>query len=176
VADKSSRFDLKRSAADPSSVDDLYRRHGDWLRSTVSRRLRVSAADADDIVQDAYLRIARAPLARIDRPRALLSQIARNLFRDRYRRDAVRADYRHDAQQQPVPGAMSDRGLCDQEVPVEIERLILAMPELYRDVFVLSRFRHMTNQAIATHLGVSIKTVEWRMSRALDFCVRRLQD
>ncbi|QJU60086.1 sigma-70 family RNA polymerase sigma factor [Sphingomonas sp. AP4-R1] len=157
-----------------SSLVDLYRQHGDWLRAAVARRLRISPADADDIVQDAYLRIARQPDRQIDRPRALLSQIALNLFRDRRRREAVRSEHARSIQASPPPPSNAE--LLEQDLALEMERLVLAMPEKMRDVFVLSRFRHMTNQAIADHLGVSIKTVEWRMSRALDFCVRRLRD
>ncbi len=169
----------KRIAAEPRSdggpsLDDLYRQHGGWLRSTIGRKLRLSPAEADDIVQDAYLRIARQPPGKIDRPRALLSQIALNLFRDRKRREAVRDDHRQSVERAAASGS-SDHVQSEQETAIEIERLVLAIPDLYRDVFVLSRFRHMTNQQIAEHLGISIKTVEWRMSRALDFCVRRLE-
>ncbi|VWX49762.1 sigma factor-like helix-turn-helix DNA-binding protein [Novosphingobium sp. 9U] len=50
------------------------------------------------------------------------------------------------------------------------------MPEPLRDVFVLSRFQRMTNRDIALHLGVSIKTVEARMSKALEHCLTKLRD
>ena len=155
-------------------VDDLFRRHAGWLRRFLSRRLRAQPADIDDLVQDTYLRAARQPATVIVHPRAFLSQTATNLFRDTKRRDAVRARHRDATRLQPRDDDPAP-GLAEQEAALELERLILAMPALYRDVFALSRFRHMTNAEIAAQLGISVKTVEWRMSKALAFCVHRLR-
>ncbi|MGJ3648205.1 RNA polymerase sigma factor [Sphingomonas sp. GlSt437] len=159
--------------AEPS-IDDLFRRHVGWLRGFLARRLRAQPADIDDIVQDTYLRAARQPATVIVHPRAFLSQTATNVFRDGKRREAVRARHRESAIQAadndgPAPG------LAEQEALLELERLILAMPEIYRDVFALSRFRHMSNAEIAARLGISVKTVEWRMGKALAFCTSRLR-
>lgn len=169
---KGSTYGLR--AEGDGSLNELYRRHGSWLRSNVRSQFRISAAEAEDIVQDAYIRIARQPERLIDQPRSYLAMIARNLFRDRRRREKVRADHREAAADAQI-AIVNVQDLSEQEAKYELERLILSMPDLYRDVFLLSRFRHMTNAAIAEHLGLSIKTVEWRMSRALDFCVRQLQ-
>lgn len=159
-----------------SAVDDLFRRHAGWLRGFLTRRLRAQPADVEDIVQDTYLRAARQPATVIVHPRAFLSQTAVNLFRDGKRRETVRALHRQSVVQSgPTTGAGSP-GLLEQEAALELERLIVAMPELYRDVFALSRFRHMTNKEIAAHLDISVKTVEWRMGKALEFCTSRLRD
>ena len=156
-------------------LDGIYRDHGEWLRAIVRRRLRVQPAEADDIVQETYLRLARSPTEGVERPRALLSRIALNLFRDKRRREVVRSAYRASASLVPpaksTPGAMSE-----QEAALAIEHIVVTMPEKWCDVFVLSRFRHMQNHQIALHLGVSIKTVEWRMSKALEHCLRALRD
>jgi RNA polymerase sigma-70 factor (ECF subfamily) len=48
------------------------------------------------------------------------------------------------------------------------------MPPLYRDIFVLNRFGGMTYPEIARARGISVKTVEWRMSKALEHCASRL--
>lgn len=159
-----------------SSADDLFRRHADWLRQLLSRRLRAQPADIDDLVQETYLRASRRPATEISHPKAFLSQIALNLFRDGKRREAVRADHFRSAQLAAPQGNEGAPGLLDQEAATELARLIRDMPEPWRDVFTLSRFRHMTNRDIAAHLDISVKTVEWRMGKALDYCLTRLRD
>lgn len=157
-----------------ASIDDLFRLHAGWLRAFLARRLRAQPADVEDLVQDTYVRAARQPATVIAHPRAFLSQTATNLFRDGKRREAVRA--RHRQSIEDAGAGEGAPGLLEQEAALELERLILAMPEVYRDVFALSRFRHMTNAEIAAHLAISVKTVEWRMGKALAFCTSRLRE
>jgi RNA polymerase sigma factor (sigma-70 family) len=157
------------------SVERLLASHTGWLRGLLKRRLRAQPADIDDIVQEACLRASRQPAGAIKHPRAFLAQAALNLFRDGRRREAVRAEHRRFVLETPPP-LLGPIALADQEAHVELARLIAEMPEPYRDVFVLSRFRHMTNKAIAAQLGIAVKTVEWRMGKALAFCMSRLRD
>ncbi|MFQ5445871.1 MAG: RNA polymerase sigma-70 factor [Saprospiraceae bacterium] len=57
--------------------------------------------------------------------------------------------------------------LENQELKELIDRTIDGLPERCRLVFTLSRFEEMTYQEIADHLGLSIKTVENQVSKAL---------
>jgi RNA polymerase sigma-70 factor (ECF subfamily) len=148
--------------------------HSTWLHGFLRKSLRVQPAEADDIVQDTWLRIIRTSLADIAHPRAFLSRIAFNIFRDRQRHEAVRRNHRHLV-------LASDRDRIDpaawteQEASRELERIIMDLPEPIRDVFLLSRFRRMTNREIAAHFGISVKTVEWRIGKAIELCASRLQ-
>lgn len=156
------------------AIETLYRDHAEWLRALITRRLRAQPTDVDDIVQDTWLRAAGCRADNIQHPKAFLSQTALNLFRDRKRREAVRQHYQEGA---TVGQGFGGRdAMSEQEATVELERIVLDLPEKMRDVFVLSRFRHMSNVEIAAALGISVKTVEWRMGKALALCMSSLRD
>ncbi|GJM35754.1 MAG: DNA-directed RNA polymerase sigma-70 factor [Saprospiraceae bacterium] len=53
------------------------------------------------------------------------------------------------------------------ELQVEIDKVIDSLPDRCRVVFVLSRYEEMSYQEIADHLGISAKTVENQISKAL---------
>lgn len=53
------------------------------------------------------------------------------------------------------------------ELQSEVNRLLSQMPEPVRTVFLLSRYEYFKNKEIAELLGISVKTVESRLSRAL---------
>ncbi|GLK42690.1 hypothetical protein GCM10017612_06070 [Novosphingobium resinovorum] len=125
-------------------------------------------------MQDTWLRISHTSLSDVEHPRAFLSRVAVNLFRDGRRREHVRSSHLRlvfDSCRDSIdPSAMAE-----QEGNLELERAILDLPESIRDVFILSRFRSMTNRDIAAQLGISVKTVEWRIGRAIELCAHRLR-
>lgn len=153
-------------AGQPADLEALYRRHANWLRDRLGKR--VGREEAADLVQEAYLRLAPYEASQIRHPRSLLMRIATNLLLDRRRREG-----RHEA----YVAERRDEGIsaAHQMEVVRLKATILSMPVLYRDVFVLSRFGGMTYAQIAQKLGISVKTVEWRMSRALEHCLAQLE-
>lgn len=55
-----------------------------------------------------------------------------------------------------------------------LARAIAEMPPRRAEVFRLSRLEGLSHQAIATRLGVSVRTVEAEIRMALDHCAERL--
>lgn len=53
------------------------------------------------------------------------------------------------------------------ELALLIEKAVEELPESYRVVFLKSRFGALTNVKIAEELGVSVKTVEYRITQSL---------
>lgn len=149
---------------DRDEVDRLYRLYAGWL----TRRLRnqVGTDAADDVVQETYLRAARHT-SDILHPKAFLLRIASNLLRDQARKDAR-------LRRNSGGVASPDSEAAPQFDALLLGQVVRAMPPLYRSVFVLNRFRGMAYPEIARALGISIKTVEWRMARALEYCASRL--
>ncbi len=59
----------------------------------------------------------------------------------------------------------------------ELMRLCIdKLPEKRREIFVMSRYRNMTNGEIARQLGVSVRTVETQLYNALGALRRELKD
>ena len=155
--------ELEAGTAD--RLDSLFRRYATWLDGRL--RTRLGPDEAADMVQETYLRIAPYDGDNIRHPKAFLLRVALNLVRDDRRRQARRARF---LEQQPAAEAEAASQL-DQ---VLLKQIVLTMPPLYRDIFVLNRFGGMTYPEIARARGISVKTVEWRMSKALEHCASRL--
>lgn len=160
---------------DEPNLDVLYRQYAPWLGAMLRKRFGQGfEAEADDVVQETYVRIAPyRDVAPIRRPQALLMRVASNLARDLLRRRVVRGRHVQEAANGPDPvGSATDNPLQD----LAVKEMILSIPEAYRDVFVLSRFGGLTYEEIATRCDLSIKSVEWRLSKAIAHCTKRLED
>ena len=165
------------AADDAGGLDALYRRYGAWLGGALRRRFGSAIAPfVEDMVQETYFRVAPYQAAGVIRhPRAFLLRVASNITRDHLRRERLRIGSSAAA---PVWEELAGRGhqTAEQMAALQLKETILALPAQYRDVFVLSRFGGLTYEEIAHHCGLSFKTVEWRMKKALAFCADRLLD
>ena len=152
----------------PTAFRPMYEQHSGWLKANVRRRF--GSQDAEDIVQETWLRLASiVSLAEIRHPRAFLLRIATNLASTRHRRRdlALRAE---------AVAAAARGGIdADQADTAMFVQIILSLPQPLRDVFLLSRFGGLTNEQIAARLGIRPKTVEWRMTKALAHCAAQLR-
>lgn len=164
-------------SSDGSTVEALYLRHHEALRRFLTRMLR-NEDTASDVAQDAYVRLLRfAPRRLVDDPRAYLFQVAANAARDRIARERARDGLVED-------GAAADAVPCPrpdaEAVALGRERVGLLMeavdelPPRCREVFLMSRFDHLSNGEIAARLGISRNMVEKHIVKAMLHCRRRL--
>ena len=63
--------------------------------------------------------------------------------------------------------SVTDPGVEENELRVVIARAIETLPDRCKEIFLLSREEEMTYNEIATHLNLSVKTVERQMGIAL---------
>ncbi|MCB9016400.1 MAG: RNA polymerase sigma-70 factor [Lentimicrobiaceae bacterium] len=66
--------------------------------------------------------------------------------------------------------------LVNSDLEKELLRLIKSMPERRRMIFEMSRHEGLRYNDIAEKLGISVKTVEVQMSKALEFMRNKLRD
>ncbi len=70
----------------------------------------------------------------------------------------------------------TSQSVIKNELEKNIHKAINTLPEQCRMVFKLSRFEEMKYAEIAEHLGISIKTVENHMGKALKLLREQLKD
>lgn len=155
-----------------STFSKLYAMYGDWLRA---KARSMGATDSEDVTQQTFLRvIASMPLDQIGRPRALLRTVASNLHRDTHRR--IQAQGGAAIALDELPASQSPWVAPDQETSLLLKQVVLSLPPIYRDTFVLNRFMGFTYAQIAQRFGITTKAVEYRMARALALCLEALKD
>lgn len=148
----------------PFQLEALYRAESRWLVAFLRRRF--GREQAEDLAQETFIR-ASGVHVELRNPRAFLAKIALNAARDVARREAVRPVFAaEDLNASVGPG---------QAESLLLKQVILAMPAREREVFLLSRFAGLTYAEIAHRCGVSVKSVEARMNRALAVCAARIR-
>lgn len=142
----------------------------------LARWLSGSASDADDIVQDAYLRAFRFfDSFRGDNARAWLLAIVRNTWFTEWRRRCDAADrtpYDETLHgDERLPGWIDDIGSNPEMLAVRredanlVHRALEQLPVEYREVLVLRELEDMSYRDIAIVAGIPIGTVMSRLAR-----------
>jgi RNA polymerase sigma-70 factor (ECF subfamily) len=169
-------IDVKASvppvADSPAGV--LWREFSTPLRKFLRARTRTEA-DADDLLQEVFVRIHRAlPVLRDPaRLQGWVYRIARNAVIDHYRarREHLPLDFEMEAEDPEGRDAVDLSG--------SLRRFIAALPAGYREPLVRHEFQGEALQEVATALGLSLTATKSRVRRArlmlremLDQCCR----
>ena len=139
---------------DQKAFDTLFRKYYPMLCAYGHRF--VDLEDAEEIVEDSLLWIWENRETLV-----IESSLSSYLFKMVYRR-ALNKLAHIDATQR----ADTDYYQME-ELTKRIEEAIAALPESYRESFVMHRFRDMSYKEIAETLGVSPKTIDYRIQQAL---------
>lgn len=178
---------------DESAADaDALAKHGQAYFAALFRKYRnslfrylsglvSSPDDAAELVQESYARLLRHHHARQLEAvgRTYLFSVATNLARDLLRRRTTRHSNAHwDIDELALvderPGPEHD--IVWAQTLHSIKQGIKELPPMTRRVFLLSRFRGKTYPEIAALLSVSTRTVERKMSEAMEAIAARLED
>lgn len=158
-------------------LDHLTRRFRPVLMAFLLRRVR-SHADAEDMTQEVFARLASQGRLQMRSPEGYLFQIAANLLRDRSRRMSVRNAYRLDVAQRD--GLEIDpldplRITGDREALALLCTAVADLPERTRNIFILNRLENIDRRVLADSYGISLSTVDRELARAmavLTLCLR----
>jgi RNA polymerase sigma-70 factor (ECF subfamily) len=143
-------------------------------------RLCGSAADADDLLQEAFLATWRKRTSFDGRGSAegWIRRTAFRLWLDARRR-RVRRDGLAPSAPAPAAGASDPSGPERRDavafLVARVEDAVAALPDGPREAFVMFRFEGMPCAEIADLIGVPVKTVETRVRRATQLLAEALR-
>jgi len=130
-----------------------------------------NSADAEDAVQEAYLRVLRhsSQLAELRDPRVWLIRIVWNVVLDRKRRTKTRPETDDLAEMErvlPAGGLTADEHVAAGQHRATVLRAVDQLPAKEREVLVLSAFEELSSVEIAQVLNTTESTVRSRLFRA----------
>ena len=130
-----------------------------------------NAADAEDAVQETYLRVLRHRdgLAEIRDPRVWLVRIVWNVVLDRKRRSKTRPetdDIADLARLLPASGQSAEDRVSSAQHHERVLRAVAKLPAKEQQVLILSAFEELSSVEIAHVLGTTESTIRSRLFRA----------
>ena len=102
-------------------------------------------------------------------PRAYMYRIVTNVSLDILKHQKVKRQHeKYVIENMPAGGIMYNYNSTDfKELKNNIDKAVFDLPEKMREIFELNRYQGLKYSEIANHLGISVKTVETQMSRAM---------
>lgn len=154
-----------------SEAHALYRDHHGWLRDWLRGKLGC-AHNAADLAHDTFVRLlSKAEPASPANPRAYLATIAHGLVVDFHRRRALERAYLQTLAALPEPQMPSPEARAIVlEALTAIDAMLDGMKPAVRQAFILSQLEGLTYAQIAARLGVTVRTVNNYMVKALEHC------
>ncbi|MDB6169429.1 MAG: polymerase, sigma-24 subunit, subfamily [Verrucomicrobia bacterium] len=155
--------------------DREVRSHEAALRAYLRGRFP-ALSDADDIVQEASIRVLRAHEAgQVRSPKGLLFTIAKNLALDVFRRQTATPHDLANLDDLPVIQEEFSATLTHEAKLQLLEQALLSLPERCRQVIMLKRFQGLSYQEISERLGISRNTISAHMTAGVKKCRNYLQ-
>ena len=189
LRDPDIRLMLRVRADEPGAFEELVERYQNRLVA-VMHHVVGNAEEAEDLAQEAFLRVYRA--RKKYRPRAKFStwlftianNLALNSLRNRQRKPVVPLNVRDSGPLGPRPAEQLARArteqpvqsLQQQELADVIRRALDGLNERQRVALVLNKFEEMSYEEIAEVMNLTTKAVKSLLSRARSNLREALQD
>ena len=158
------------------NVERLVREHSRLVFRIAYSVVR-NHADAEDIVQEVFLRVAKHGAKNIEDGKAWISRIAWRASVDRYRRrdrhDQEEFDERIHAPLVRVGGTESNA--ISREMLALLDRLIAVLPKKEREALLLTSIEELSSAEAARVIGTSETSVRARVFRARQRLAEKLE-
>ncbi len=163
-------------AGEEAAFQSLFRDYYPLL-CVYAKRLTGDADGAREVVQDLFVRLYenRAALPTLGSLKSYLYAAVRNACLNQLKRDQTRSLH-HQQLLYQAPAAVETQALEQLELEEKIWRAVRNLPGQCRKIFEMNRFEDKKNRQIADELGISVRTVETQISKALRLLRQELAD
>jgi len=179
ILDKSDAIILLQAMqrGDESAFDTLFRAFYAPLCRYACSLTNGDMDEAEDVVQQVFVKLweQRAALEVQWSVKAYLYKMVHNRCLNRLRDARIRERYKAHHAEELEQGHLPQPG-AETELNERIQQALATLPTECRRVFELSRFEELKYREIADQLGISIKTVETQMGKALRLMRTELAD
>lgn len=162
---------------DTKAFDALFRRYYPLLCAYGKRFVCIESAE--EIAQDVLLWLwehREEEIIQTSLVKYLLKTVQRKAL-NRIEQEQVKLNADTRFYEEIVQNVLEESDLCAvHELSRKLNEAIHRLPDSYRQAFVMHRFKNMTYKEIAEELGVSSKTVDYRIQQALKLLTVELKD
>lgn len=160
---------------DRDAFDTIFRDHYPSAVA-VAERISGERAVAEEVAQDVMLELwRRRDTVSVDESlRAYIVRAARNRALNHLRHERMKVRTAPHAAGPTVTHPDAPARLAEAEIEAAVREAVDSLPERCREVFQLSRAQGLKYAEIAGVLGISVKTVEAQMGKALRTLRERL--
>jgi RNA polymerase sigma-70 factor (ECF subfamily) len=140
------------------------RRLGTFIRGRVE-----DDAEAEDILQEVFIRIHRNLCCQADRdkPESWIYQIARNLIIDHYRKRRTWVELPENLPSEPDWGEWVNlEDDPEAKLALSLREMIDELPEPYSQALILTEYQGLSQKQLAERLGISLSGAKSRVQRA----------
>jgi RNA polymerase sigma-70 factor (ECF subfamily) len=158
---------LAAEAAAEPTVAELFKEHAGFVWR-VLQHLGLSDADVEDATQEVFVVVHRrlADYRERDRVRSWLYAICARVAKDHRRRLRRRREQWTDPPPEPWCAPPQAAALANQQSLALGERLLQALPEKQRTVFMLYELEQMSMTEVALAMGCPVQTAYARLHKA----------
>ena len=159
-----------QSTEDFARLESIVREHSRFIFKVAYGVLR-NAHDAEDVVQEVFLRVHRSGTNGVTDMQAWLARIAFRQAIDRVRKPQAEE---LGPEELPSGDAGAEHLAIHRQRVMQVQRLIAALPDELRHPLLLSAIDEFNSQQIAEVLGISESAVRGRIFRARQILKEKL--
>lgn len=163
----------EHSVCNEEHYNNLFRELSEKIYSYVYYRVGNEEL-AKDIVQEVFIKLwQNCEKVTYNKAKYYLLRLAKNKTIDIYRTKKIKIEYdtsKHQKTEKETPQYKMEYTQYEQQ----LNEALAKMPEKHRITFLMNRIDGIKYQDISETLGVSVKTVEYRMQKALRFLRKEL--